>query len=438
MKKEIVVCWLRRDLRLNDNTALFHALKSGYPVLIVFIFDTLILDKLPSPRDARVHFIYEVLQQLQLTIRSHHSSIYLGYGTPEDCFSTICDQFHVKTVYANHDYEPYAIERDSRIRELLEKNGAVLHTYKDQVIFEKSEILKPDGKPYTVFTPYANRWKQMYRDQPHHDAPSEAHLDQLLPHQPFPFPSLESMGFEKVKTIPLQPHIDENIIRHYEETRNIPGVDGTSRLSPYLRFGIVSVRQMVRLAERLNVQWLNELIWREFFMMILYHFPHVVHHGFKKKYDAIPWRNNEKEFDAWCKGETGYPLVDAGMRQLNETGWMHNRVRMVVASFLTKHLLIDWRWGEAYFAGKLMDYELSSNNGNWQWAAGSGCDAAPYFRIFNPAEQLRKFDPGLKYVTTWVQSFHPNYIQPIVDHDTARRRALDVYKKALEGFTKAG
>jgi deoxyribodipyrimidine photo-lyase len=434
MKKEISVCWLRRDLRLNDNTALFHALKSGHPVLIVFIFDTNILGKLPSPKDARVSFIHAILQNIDADIKKYSSSLYVAYGTPEVAFKNICDSFDVKEVHINHDYEPYAIERDAIIGKALDTAGIPLFTYKDQVIFERSEIAKIDGSPYTVYTPYSKVWKQRFVEQAPGNFPGEKLLHRLLPQEPFHFRTLTEMGFEKTATPPLPPSIDENLIRHYEETRNLPGIDGTSRLSPYLRFGVISTREVVNLAVRLNGQWLNELIWREFYMMILFHFPHVVHYSFKKKYDRIPWRNNEDEFAAWCNGETGYPLVDAGMRQLNETGWMHNRVRMVVASFLTKHLLIDWRWGEAYFAEKLMDYELASNNGNWQWAAGSGCDAAPYFRIFNPAEQVRKFDPQFTYIKKWIKDFTPGYIAPIVEHDMARKRALDVYKKALDGF----
>jgi deoxyribodipyrimidine photo-lyase len=227
-------------------------------------------------------------------------------------------------------------------------------------------------------------------------------------------------------------NLADKLIRHYDETRNIPSLEGTSFAGMYLRFGTISVRRLAKLASELNEKWLNELIWREFFMMILFHFPYVVNENFKKKYDDLKWRNDEKEFLLWCKGETGYPIVDAGMRQLNETGWMHNRVRMVVAGFLCKHLLIDWRWGEAYFAELLLDYELSSNNGNWQWAAGTGCDAAPYFRIFNPGQQIKKFDPQLTYIKRWIKNFRPGYLPEIVKHEFARKRALEVYKKALE------
>ncbi len=431
MKEEISICWLRRDLRLVDNIALYHALKSNYPVLLIFIFDTDILDKLPDKKDKRIVFIHEALNEINTGLRKHHSSLYVLHDTPLGAFKKVLAEFEVKKVFTNHDYEPYAIKRDNAIKNFLQDENISFYSYKDQVIFEKSEIVKPDGMPYTVFTPYSNTWKKKFAEGTLGEFPAEKNMQNLLTGKSFHMPSLGEIGFEKTETISLQQQIDETIIRHYHETRNLPAVNGTTHLSPHLRFGTVSIRHLVKLASRLNEQWLNELIWREFFMMILFHFPHVVNYSFKKKYDNIPWRNNEKEFELWCRGETGYPIVDAGMRQLNETGWMHNRVRMVVASFLTKHLLIDWRWGEAYFAGKLLDYELSSNNGNWQWAAGSGCDAAPYFRIFNPSEQIKKFDPQLKYVKTWIKDFHPNYILPIVDHEFARKRALDVYKGAL-------
>ncbi|HEX5024427.1 MAG TPA: deoxyribodipyrimidine photo-lyase, partial [Agriterribacter sp.] len=332
----------------------------------------------------------------------------------------------------NHDYEPYAIERDTQVKNYLMEQQISFTTYKDQVIFEKSEVVKADGTPYTVFTPYSRVWKKNFMSCKNTCFRSEAYLSNLHVTEAFYLPSLQEIGFERVDINIPPPTVDKPAIQSYHETRNLPAVDGTSKLSVHLRFGTVSVRQIARLADQLNEQWLNELIWRDFFMMILFHFPYVVHQSFKKKYDHIRWRNNEQEFECWCRGETGYPIVDAGMHQLNETGWMHNRVRMIVASFLTKHLLIDWRWGEAYFAEKLVDYELSSNNGNWQWAAGSGCDAAPYFRIFNPWEQTQKFDPDLVYIKKWIPHFKPGYITPIVEHDYARKRALEVYKKSLD------
>lgn len=433
MKKEISVCWLRRDLRLFDNTALYHALSGKFPVLLIFIFDIEILDKLQDKKDKRVFFIYQTLNQINSILREKGSSLYVLHDTPLAAFEKICDEFDVKEVFANHDYEPYATDRDTKIENSLATKNIPFHTFKDQVIFEKSEIMKADGTPYTIFTPYSNVWKQKYLSLKPANFPSEKILSNLLKTSSIRFPLIEEIGFEEVELDISSTKVNEEIIAHYDETRNLPGINGTTKISVHLRFGTVSVRQMAEKASELNKVWLSELIWREFFMMILFHFPDVVDHSFKKKYDKITWRNDEKEFKKWCKGETGYPIVDAGMRQLNETGWMHNRVRMVVASFLTKHLLIDWRWGEAYFGEKLLDYELSSNNGNWQWASGSGCDSAPYFRIFNPKEQTRKFDPKLQYIKTWIKDFQPYYLPPMVDHAFARKRALDVYKRSLAG-----
>ncbi len=433
MKQEISVCWLRRDLRLFDNTALYHALKSEYPVLLIFVFDTEILDKLSDKKDRRVAFIRNALLDIQAQLIKNHSSLYVLNSTPVNAFERICNEFNVREVFTNHDYEPYAIHRDGEIKRFLSSKNIPFYTFKDQVIFERNEVMKADGSPYTVFTPYSKVWKQKYYQQNPDGLPSEKHLTKVFQTSPFHFPTLTEIGFEEINLEVADIDVSEALIRSYHETRNTPGVAGTSHLSVHLRFGTVSIRQLAAQASRLNESWLNELIWREFFMMILFHFPQVVNQSFKPKYDEIKWRNNEKEFDLWCKGETGYPMVDAGMRQLNETGWMHNRVRMVTASFLCKHLLIDWRWGEAYFAQKLLDYDLSANNGNRQWAAGSGCDSAPYFRIFNPTEQTRKFDPKLTYVKTWIRNFDPFYLQPIVDHAFARKRALEVYKNALDG-----
>lgn len=431
MRPELSICWFRRDLRLDDHAALFHALSSPYPVLPVFIFDCGILDRLSDENDKRVSFIHRTLQGLDLKLQDHGSSFFVLHSEVEEAFLKLTEDFDVKEVFANHDYEPYAIDRDDNVRVLLESKGIRFHTYKDQVIFEKSEILKSDGSPYTVFTPYSKRWKQKFEEYNPNAFTSEKHLHNLFKTKPFELPKLRELGFADIDHLTPALDISQEIISNYHNTRNVPSVHGTSQASPYLRFGIISVRNAVKLAYKWNEIWLNELIWREFFMMILYHFPHVVSQSFKKKYDRIPWRNNEMEFDLWCKGETGYPIVDAGMRQLNETGWMHNRVRMIVAGFLTKHLLIDWRWGEAYFAQKLLDYELSSNNGNWQWAAGSGCDSAPYFRIFNPMTQTKKFDPKLTYIKTWIKDFNHYHLLPIVEHEFARKRALEVYKKAL-------
>lgn len=431
MKQDISVCWFRRDLRLNDNTALFYALQSQYPVLPVFIFDPEILDKLPDKSDKRVSFIHQTLQELNAQCHEYGSSFHVFFANVEDAFRQLFRDYNVKEIFLNHDYEPYAIHRDINIKNLAESKGITFNTFKDQVIFEKAEVVKADGSPYTVFTPYSKRWKELFNKTPVQKVLSEKFLNRLLKTEKREIPSLNVIGFQfcNPETIPL--NIGEEIISTYHQNRNIPSLNGTSQVSPHLRFGVLSIRHLVELASNWNETWLNELIWREFFMMILYHFPHVVNQSFKSRYDNIPWRNNEAEFELWCRGETGYPIVDAGMRQLNQTGWMHNRVRMIVAGFLTKHLLIDWRWGEAYFAQKLLDYELASNNGNWQWAAGSGCDSAPYFRIFNPTSQTQKFDPKLVYIKTWIKDFNKYHLVPVVDHEFARKRALDVYKRAL-------
>ena len=431
MKKEVCIFWFRRDLRLFDNNALFNALTGKYPVLPIFIFDPDILDKLSDKKDKRVEFIRQTLEQLNNVLKQNGSSIYVLHEKVEMAFDKLIEEYSVREVYVNHDYEPYAINRDLTIKTQLESKNITFKTFKDQVMFEKSEVMKSDGTPYTIFTPYSRKWKEKFYQQTPNNFPSELHFSSFYKYKEFSIPSLNQIGFENTSLDLPEPIITEERIRNYQETRNLPAVEGTSQISVQLRFGTVSVRHLVKLALEWNEQWLNELIWREFFMMILFHFPNVVSESFKKKYDKIQWRNNEKEFEAWCKGETGYPIVDAGMRQLNETGLMHNRVRMITAGFLCKHLLIDWRWGEAYFAQKLLDYELSSNNGNWQWAAGSGCDSAPYFRIFNPTAQTLKFDPKLKYIKTWIKDFRVDYLLPLVDHEFGRKRALEVYKRAV-------
>lgn len=429
--QKISVCWLRRDLRLFDNTALYHALKSGFPVLVVFIFDTEILEKLPQKKDKRVAFIHEQLEKINKQLQEKGSSLVVYNTSPKKAFLELLSEYKVQEIFTNEDYEPYAIWRDREIKELTEKKGVEFHYFKDQVIFAKNEILKPDGAPYTVFTPYSKKWKERFYREDLPNLPSEEHLDKLVKFSKKEIPSLPEIGFEKVDFEVPPANVSEGLLKNYEQTRDLPSLNGTSRLGIHLRFGTVSIRQIVLKAANFSETFLNELIWREFFMMILYHFPHVEHNNFRSKYDRLQWRNNEREFELWCRGETGFPMVDAGMRQLNETGWMHNRVRMITAGFLTKHLLIDWRWGEAYFAEKLLDYELSSNNGNWQWAAGTGCDSAPYFRIFNPETQLKKFDPDLKYVKTWIKDYAPGYLEPVVEHKFARERALKTYKKAL-------
>lgn len=433
MREKINVFWFRRDLRLNDNHALYQALNSGLPVLPVFIFDTEILDKLNSKADARVSFIYAETQKIKTELEKIGSSLKIFHTKPTEAFCELTGQYQIQSVFANKDYEPYAKERDNEVGELLEKKGIAFNLYKDHVIFGENEVLKDDGTPYTVFTPYSKKWKQILNEAEIQSFPSEKIRENFIKTKPFPFTQLKELGFEKSSIAVPHPEISEEIIRNYSKTRDLPAVEGTTRLGVHLRFGTVSIRELTQKAMEWSETFLNELIWRNFFSTILWHFPQVIDKAFKPKYDFIQWRNNEKEFERWCNGQTGYPMVDAGMRELNETGFMHNRVRMVTAGFLTKHLLIDWRWGEAYFAEKLLDYELASNNGNWQWAAGTGCDAAPYFRIFNPENQQKKFDPDGEYVKRWVPEMETlAYPKPVVNHKMARERALQAYRKVLK------
>ena len=433
-KQSISICWFRRDLRLTDHAALYHALKDEYPVLPIFIFDRSILDRLDDKLDRRVEFIHLALTNMQQQLVKLGSSMEVYYGFPKDIFQELLKKYDVKKVFTNHDYEPYAQQRDGDIQQQLNKAGTSFHTFKDQVIFEKSEVVKDDGKPYTVFTPYSKRWKATLNDFYLKTYPTKKYFNNFLKQPAREIPSLEKMGFQATGDSFPSMDVKDELIKKYKEQRDIPSIRGTSRLSVHLRFGTISIRELASHTKDLNESFLNELIWRDFYHMILWNFPHVGEgKAFKKEYDLIDWRNNEKEFEAWCNGETGYPIVDAGMRELNTTGFMHNRVRMIVASFLCKHLLIDWRWGEAYFAKKLLDFDLAANNGGWQWAAGSGCDAAPYFRIFNPYLQTQKFDPQLKYIRQWVPEFEEfNYPQPIVQHELARKRCLEVYGKALK------
>lgn len=428
------ICWFRRDLRLTDHAALYHALQYNEPVLPLFIFDSNILNQLDNTGDARVTFIHSALEQMQEQLVLHGTSLVVMHDTPINAFKQLISQFSIKKVFTNHDYEPYALERDSAIQQLLQQHGIEWHSFKDQVIFERDEIIKDDGHPYTVFTPYSKKWKLALTSSSFKNYPSENYLDNFFQQTPGAIPSLSSIGFVPSRQTIPPPSIDEALLKQYHQQRDKPAIHGTSRLGVHLRFGTISIRQLVKKATQWNETFLNELIWREFFQMILWHFPHVGKgRAFKPAYDFIPWRNNEEAFARWCEGRTGYPIVDAGMRELHTTGFMHNRVRMITASFLVKHLLIDWRWGEAWFAKQLLDFELASNNGNWQWAAGCGCDAAPYFRIFNPALQTKKFDPALKYVKQWVPELDtPEYPSPIVDHEFARKRCLEVYSKTLK------
>ena len=432
MKPTVTIHWFRRDLRLEDNAALYHALSNHNNVIPLFIFDTNILDDLKDRSDARVNFIYDTIHPLQQQLITLGSSIIVEYGEPLEVWKRLIEKYSIEAVVTNHDYEPYAIKRDAEIKELLLSHKIPFNTFKDQVIFEKNEVVKEDGTPYVVFTPFSRKYKEKLNAFYLKPYPTEKYFAHFYKCEPFAIPKLSELGFTRSLIKIPSSLINEDIIKHYHETRDIPSLPGTSRLSVHLRFGTISVRKLGKIAQDLNEKYFNELIWREFYQMILWFFPHVVSQSFKPQYDNIPWRNNEKEFELWCTGKTGYPIVDAGLRELNATGFMHNRVRMIVASFLTKHLLIDWRKGEAYFAEKLLDYDLASNNGGWQWAAGSGVDAAPYFRIFNPYEQTKKFDPELKYIRKWVEEFDSlEYPLPIVDHGVARGRCLEVYKRGL-------
>ena len=424
----MTIFWFRRDLRLSDNTGLNLALLESKDVQPIFIFDKEIIDELPKD-DPRVNFLYDELLKINKELNTFNSSLKIYHGNPLDIFKQLSKENPGIIVYANRDYEPYAIYRDRAINNLLKENGSELISCKDQVIFERNEVVKNDGLPYTVFTPYKNKWLVKFKEE-------GLRIQLKLNSKNFnissyTYPTLEELGF-KESSIKVPPFTLDKVY-NYEETRNFPSLDSTSKIGPHLRFGTVSIREIVSKVKDINDTYLSELVWREFFMQILWHFPKVVHQNFRSKYDGIKWRNNKDDFNKWCEGKTGYPLVDAGMRELNETGFMHNRARMVTASFLCKHLLIDWRWGEAYFASKLLDYELASNNGNWQWSAGTGCDAAPYFRVFNPSEQIKKFDKDHKYINKWVKDLNDfSYPQPMVDHPMARNRAIETYKKGLE------
>ena len=431
--KKVTVFWFRRDLRLEDNAGLYHALKGPHPVLPLFIFDTHILEKLEDPRDRRMTFLSSTLHSLHVQLQKLHSSLCVKYGTPLNAWQELLTEFDVMEVFANEDYEPYARERDDSIQNLIEKRGISFRSFKDQVIFSKDEVLKDNGEPYTVFTPFSKKWKAKVNAFYLSSYPTLRYKANFLSWKGSGIPSLASMGFEKVDFDFPPAKMSRDVIAAYDKRRDFPAQQGTSHLGIHLRFGTISIRELTRHAFSLNDTFLNEIIWRDFYQMILWHFPSAEHHAFKPAYDRIKWRYDEDEFAAWCEGRTGYPIVDAGMHELNETGFMHNRVRMVTASFLAKHLLIDWRWGEAYFAKKLLDYDLAANNGGWQWAAGCGTDAAPYFRIFNPALQTKKFDPKLEYIKKWVPSFQElSYPRPIVEHEFARKRCLEAYKAALK------
>ena len=422
------IFWFRRDLRLDDNIGLNSALSSGNPVLGIFIFDEDIIENLPKD-DARISFIYQKLEEINKRLNTVNSSLLVIKGNPINVFKNLIKEYEIENLYSNLDYEPYAIDRDKKISDLLKKNKIHHFQYKDQVIFGPTEILKENSLPYTVFTAYKNKWLSKFKQE---SISTEIFLNfsnfLKIKNQ---FPLLSEIGFLKSKIKVVDFNLES--ISNYSSQRDYPFLNAGTSLSVHLRFGTVSIRHVINSIPNNETTFLSELIWREFFMQILFHFPYVVNSNFKKKYDEIQWKNDKKDFQNWCDGKTGYPIVDAGMQELKITGYMHNRARMIVAGFLCKHLLIDWRWGERYFSLKLLDYELSSNNGNWQWAAGTGCDSAPYFRIFNPITQQNRFDKDFIYIKRWIKDFDKeNYIESIVEHDFARKRALQAYKLALE------
>lgn len=430
-REEIVVFWFRRDLRLEDNVALYYALQSGYRVLPIFIFDKDILKQFTNPTDKRLEYIHQALSRMNDTLSKVGTGVLCFHNTVTEVFASLMQKYEVKAVYTNEDYEPRTIKRDAEVEQLLANQSIPLNRYKDHVIFRGGEILKQDGTPYQVYTPYAKQWRLLLTE--HHLFNYSVELKcEMFYTMECVLPTLGELGYKPSQVRYDVPQVDLSIVSNYDQYRDYPGVEGTSKLGVALRFGTISVRHCVRIALKENAVWLSELIWREFFGQILYLYPQVENNCFKAKYEAVQYRNNEVEYEAWCNGQTGYPIVDAGMRELNATGFMHNRVRMIVASFLTKHLLIDWRWGEAYFAQQLLDYDLASNNGNWQWVAGCGCDAAPYFRVFNPTEQVKKFDKDGVYLDKWVPEWRElTYVQPIVEHKFARERVLSAFKKAL-------
>ena len=430
--KKVSLFWFRRDLRLEDNAALYHALKSDFPVVPVFIFDSEILNKLKFKQDQRLQFIHDNIAKIKETLNTKKSDIEVINSNVLNAFETLIEKYDIQCVYSNEDYEPYARTRDSKIRDLFDSRDIGFKQYKDQCIFHKDEIVKKDGLPYTVYTPYKRKWREAIGKDTFEAYGSQKLLKNLFNFKTEKLISLQEMGFETVKVQNKVKSIKKSTIEQYDKVRDIPSVDGTTLLGLHLRFGTVSVRKCATVGHELNETWLDELIWREFFMQILYHFPHVTKGPFKEKYNALKWKNDKKEFKKWCDGNTGYPIVDAGIRQLNQTGFMHNRVRMMVGSFLVKHLLIDWKWGEKYFAERLLDFELSANNGNWQWVAGTGCDSAPYFRIFNPYLQQKRFDPDFKYIKKWIPEYGTDkYPQEMIEHKFAYKRALAFYKEAL-------
>lgn len=425
--------WHRRDLRTTDNTGLYYALKTSTDIQPVFIFDSNILEKLEDVNDKRVDFIHRQLRQLKDIYAKAGADLWVFSGNPVDMWKQLVEKYKPDFVFANRDYEPYAHNRDNQISELLNEKGCSMRLFKDHVLLEPHEIQKHNGQPYLVFTPYGLRWKDGLNNNQLLHYPAENHFSSL--HKPIvkqPLIQLNELGFNGTDISDVVPDLPEaSLLLNYQQHRNFPAIKGTTGMSIHLRFGTLSIRQVAKLALQNSPALLNELAWRDFYHSIIWHFPHP-EKAFKPAYDRIVWRNDHADFEKWCAGKTGYPMVDAGMRELNKSGFMHNRLRMITASFLTKHLLIDWRWGETYFAQKLNDFDLAANNGGWQWAAGCGCDAAPYFRIFNPSEQIKKYDPQNIYVRRWIPELNTtDYPLPMVEHRYARERALRTYKEAL-------
>ncbi|UCV28216.1 cryptochrome/photolyase family protein [Ferribacterium limneticum] len=463
MNKEKALVWFRRDLRDHDHAALSAALAEAQQVYCAFVFDSNILDALPTRHDRRVHFIRESLIELDMALRAKGGGLIVRHGRAVDEIPALASQLGVSAIFTNRDYEPSAKRRDALVAEQLQADGIAFHGFKDQAIFDGDEVLTQAGKAFSVFTPYKNAWLKRLTAA---DCATWPCTGQLAGQELAGVPRLDEIGFTPTDLVQLgiQPGMSGaealwddfaggRIVR-YGSLRDFPAVKGVSYLSVHLRFGTISIRQLVRKAlEQKADTWLSELIWRDFYFMILDHFPHVVGHAFKPEYDAIQWANRPEAFAAWCEGRTGYPLVDAAMRQLNHSGWMHNRLRMVVASFLTKDLGLDWRLGEQYFAEQLNDFDLSANNGGWQWASSSGCDAQPYFRIFNPITQSEKFDAEGKFIRRYVPELAKvpdkyihapwkmgrieqealgvvigrDYPAPIIDHATARDETLARY-----------
>jgi len=468
--------WFRRDLRDYDHAALYHALKSSNQVFCVFVFDTAILDKLSDTQDRRVEFIWESVKELKAALQAKGSDLIVLHGKTAAEIPALACSLEVQAVYTNHDYEPEAIARDANVAATLKDRQIDFHHFKDQVIFEKDEVLSMSKKPYSVFTPYKNMWLKTVNDFYLKPYPVDSYLQHLAKpegkHAIADIPSLESLGFASTNLSELRLPTGMSggaqlfadfvqRINRYKEARDFPSIKGVSYLSVHLRFGTISIRHLARAAWQTGgagaETWLSELIWRDFYFQILHHQPRVASgHAFKAEFESLPFPNSHELFKAWCDGKTGYPLVDAAMRQLNSTGFMHNRLRMVAASFLVKDLLVDWRWGERYFAEKLIDFDFSANNGGWQWAASTGCDAQPWFRIFNPVTQSERFDANGRFIRKYVteltncsdKEIHApwlmpaqrqtaintvigrDYPQPIVDHAAQRERALSLYKAA--------